>query len=143
MERCNARKRIVSRSLPLLLGCSIPIWNFAASDAASADAQFRNELQPILKQHCYACHGDGEKKGNVAFDSDTALKDQALWLKVLKNVRAGLMPPKEKPRLSLEERGRLENWIKYDAFGIDPLNLYPGSVTVHRLNRVEYRNTVR
>ena len=37
----------------------------------------------------------------------------------------------------------LEDWIKYEAFGIDPKNPDPGRVTVRRLNRVEYRNTVR
>ena len=35
-------------------------------------------------------------------------------------VRAGLMPPKKKERLSAEEVGQLETWIKYTAFGIDP-----------------------
>ena len=38
---------------------------------------------------------------------------------------------------------QLERWIKYDVFAIDPANPDPGRVTVRRLNRVEYRNTVR
>src|SRR4029077_10098242 len=42
-----------------------------------------------------------------------------------------------------QEQARLENWIKYDVFGIDPSNPDPGRVTVRRLNRVEYRNTVK
>ena len=37
----------------------------------------------------------------------------------------------------------LEDWIKYGAFGIDPEDPDPGRVTVRRLNRVEYRNTIR
>ena len=37
----------------------------------------------------------------------------------------------------------LEHWIKYGAFGIDPADPDPGRVTVRRLNRVEYRNTIR
>ena len=41
------------------------------------------------------------------------------------------------------ERRLLEDWIKYGAFGIEPTNSDPGRVTVRRLNRVEYRNTIR
>src|SRR5205085_3940995 len=38
---------------------------------------------------------------------------------------------------------RLQKRIKYDAFGIDPKKPDPGRVTIRRLNRVEYRNTIR
>lgn len=117
--------------------------NAAAADASTA---FRKDIQPLLTEYCYDCHGDGAKKGNVAFDelkSDDALLNHELWLKVLKNVRAGLMPPEKKPKPSAEERAKLEQWIKYSAFGLDVKNPDPGRVTVRRLNRVEYRNTIR
>ena len=113
---------------------------------ADAAAQFRKDIQPILTEYCSDCHADGAKKGNVAFDelkSDDALLNHDLWLKVLKNTRAGLMPPEKKPKPSAEERAKLEQWIKYSAFGIDSKNPDPGRVTVRRLNRVEYRNTIR
>jgi hypothetical protein len=111
-----------------------------------AAAQFRKDIQPILKEYCSDCHEDGAKKGGVAFDElkmDQSLLSQDLWLKTIRNTRAGLMPPQNKPRPSAEEQQKLEHWIKYSAFGIDPLNPDPGRVTVRRLNRVEYRNTVR
>src|SRR4028118_2276265 len=66
-----------------------------------------------------------------------------MWLGVLKTVRAGIMPPARKGQLSAAERAALEQWIKYRAFGIDPQNPDPGQVTLRRLNRVEYANTVR
>ncbi len=59
------------------------------------------------------------------------------------NTRAGLMPADKKPHLSATEQATLERWIKRDVFRIDPKNPDPGRVTVRRLNRVEYRNTVR
>ena len=34
-------------------------------------------------------------------------------------------------------------WIKYQALGIDRANPDPGRVTLRRLNRAEYRNTIR
>ena len=112
----------------------------------TARTQFRKEAQPILVSYCYDCHGDGMAKGNVAFDelkTDDALLNHDLWLKVLKNVRANIMPPVKKSRPTAQERKRLEHWIKTSAFGIDPQNPDPGRVTVRRLNRVEYRNTIR
>jgi hypothetical protein len=111
-----------------------------------AVAQFQTDVQPILREYCYDCHGDGMNKGKVAFDelkSDDAILDHELWTKAIKNVRAGLMPPQKKPRPTAEDQKRLENWIKYSAFGLDPNNPDPGRVTVRRLNRVEYRNTIR
>src|SRR5262249_42126282 len=42
-----------------------------------------------------------------------------------------------------EEQKVLERWIKYGAFGLDPKDPDPGRVTLRRLNRIEYRNTIR
>jgi hypothetical protein len=112
----------------------------------SAVSDYRNEISPILEDRCYECHGDGNDKGRVAFDelsSDEDILNRDLWLKVLKNTRAGLMPAEHKPRPTPEEQQKLEHWIKYEVFAIDPRNPDPGRVTVRRLNRVEYRNTVR
>lgn len=129
------------------LVAALALLGGSASGAESpAVAQFRKDVQPILKEFCYDCHADGTKKGDLAFDefkSDEALLHPDLWFNVLKNVRAGLMPPQKKPRPSVEEQQKLERWIKYAAFGIDPKNPDAGRVTVRRLNRVEYRNTVR
>ncbi len=66
-----------------------------------------------------------------------------MWWKTLKMLRAGLMPPKGKDRPSAEQVAALERWVKYTAFGIDPNDPDPGRVTLRRLNRTEYRNTVR
>jgi hypothetical protein len=109
--------------------------------------RFDEVVQPLLEDYCFACHGNGLKKGGVDLDglgSDEArLRDHELWRAVLKNVRAGIMPPSGEPRPSDEERTRLEDWIKFGAFGLDPAQPDPGRVTVRRLNRIEYRNTIR
>ncbi len=120
---------------------------FAAAAPADTTALFEKEVRPILEEHCFDCHGDGEKKGQVAFDAfgSTAelAKQTDLWMSVLTNVRAGLMPPAKEPRLPAAAQHVLEKWIKTGAFGFDPANPDPGRVTLRRLNRVEYRNTVR
>jgi mono/diheme cytochrome c family protein len=121
----------------------------AGAFASPAEIAFTERIEPLLKKHCYDCHGDGLQKGGVAFDdfasTAEAVASHSLWLAVLKNVRAGIMPPHEEgaPRPTDEEISELANWIKYQSFQIDPANPDPGRVTVRRLNRIEYRNTIR
>jgi hypothetical protein len=113
----------------------------------SAAQKFKKEIQPILVEYCYDCHGEGMDKGKVAFDAfktdEELIGKKDLWLAVLKNTRAGLMPPENKPRPSTAQQSVLERWIKYEAFGLDPRDPDPGRVTVRRLNRLEYKNTIR
>src|SRR6185436_10588539 len=128
--------------------CAVLALGPRASGAeAKAATHFRKDIQPILTEYCYDCHGDGMDKGSVVFDAfksdEELLGKRDLWWAVLKNLRAGIMPPAKKPRPPETEKRRLENWIKYEAFGIDPQDPDPGRVTIRRLNRVEYRNTIR
>lgn len=115
--------------------------------AAQKEIPFKENIEWILADYCFDCHGYGMEKGGVVLDEfatdDEARAKKDLWLRVLKNTRAGIMPPEDKPRPSPEEQARLEHWIKQEAFGVDPLFPDPGKVTVRRLNRVEYGNTVR
>jgi Protein of unknown function (DUF1588)/Protein of unknown function (DUF1587)/Protein of unknown function (DUF1592)/Protein of unknown function (DUF1585)/Protein of unknown function (DUF1595) len=120
----------------------------AATGASLPGAnEFHKNIWPLLETYCFDCHADGANKGNVAFDtfsSDQAiLGDRELWLKALKMLRANLMPPPKKIRPSSEQQEEIARWIKRDVFGLDPQNPDPGRVTIRRLNRVEYRNTVR
>ena len=110
-------------------------------------SEYRKDIEPIIKEYCYDCHGDGMDKGKVAFDEFDPDKDlgtsQDLWWRALKNLRAGMMPPPKKPHPSPEQIALIEGWIKARVFDSDPQNPDPGRVTIRRLNRVEYRNTVR
>src|SRR5437588_7975698 len=77
-----------------------------ASDDSAAE-RFVEEVEPVLIQYCYDCHGMAAKKGGVSLDEfangDEAVQAKSLWHKVLKNVRAGIMPPPGKPRPTAEE----------------------------------------
>lgn len=132
------------------LGVALAAWLVAPAAAGAAESaadRFRDRVEPILAEHCFACHGNGIKKGSVTLDDfadDSAILGRKdLWNSVLKNVRAGLMPPAGKPRPTVDEMKALEDWIKRDAFDLDPADPDPGRVTLRRLNRVEYRNTIR
>lgn len=121
---------------------------FAVNPFAGLDAEksFRAEVAPLVNQYCSDCHMDGVRKGGVALDefkTNEQLVEPALWLKVLKNLRSDIMPPPAKPQPNGVEKNRIESWIKTAVFQEDPHNPDPGRVTVRRLNRVEYRNTIR
>ena len=134
----------VRRKVPLLAALALGVPG--ALLARTAVQTYHSSIVPILEKHCYECHGDGYDKGKVAFDqleTDPQILKPELWVRVLLNTRAGLMPAERKPRLSPAEQATLERWIKYEVFAIDPANPDPGRVTMRRLNRVEYRNTVR
>ena len=146
-KACPAASRRIGRlAAAWLVGWCALDWRACGADHA-VPARYSEDVQPILEQYCYGCHGLGAKKGGVALDqfadAKAALSTPQLWHTVLKNVRSGIMPPADKPQPSAEDRRLLEDWIKHGALGIDPKDPDPGRVTVRRLNRVEYRNTIR
>ncbi len=137
---CATSRRALGVIVILL---TLPLTGFTAEPALEV---FNREIKPMLDEHCYGCHGGGIDKGGVTLDEfSTAaeLKDHPLWLRALKNVRSGIMPPATEPHLPSAEAAKLVEWIKRQAFELDPAKPDPGHVTVRRLNRAEYRNTVR
>ncbi|MDF1859717.1 MAG: PSD1 and planctomycete cytochrome C domain-containing protein [Verrucomicrobiales bacterium] len=106
-------------------GLSLILAAFGSAHAAES-LTFEKDVRPILKTHCFHCHGeDGEKKGGLDVrlarflakggKSGPALiaskSDESHLLEVLKS---GEMP-KEKPRLSDAEIGKVEQWIAQGA----------------------------
>lgn len=131
-------------SLALIPACAT--LGLAPLTMAQDPSVYEKEIRPILSEHCFDCHADGADKGGVSFDEaggfGALMGQTALWVHVLKNVRSDLMPPAKKPRLSPADQEKLLTWIKRTALKLDPQNPDPGRVTLRRLNRVEYRNTI-
>jgi hypothetical protein len=120
---------------------------FAASAfAAAPTTNYEKEIVPLLENYCYDCHGEGTKKGGFALDGykslDAHLRDTETWFNIWKNVQAQLMPPADKTQPAAADRERLLHWIERAVFKVDPANPDPGRVTIRRLNREEYRNTI-
>jgi hypothetical protein len=119
----------------------------AAGEPSTAE-RFAKEVTPFLTKHCYACHGNGKRKADLALDAfrdeQTILENRDVLENVLDMVRSGEMPPKPRPRPWAKETekalGALDDILaQYDCDG--PHNV--GRVTIRRLNRAEYNNTIR
>jgi len=137
---------MVLRTLAVSLGL-LAVSELSRAKEASQGALYPKPVEHVLTTYCFDCHGEGMQKGKVAFDQfesrDAMLARRDVWLMALKNLRAGIMPPEKKARPDAAEQHALEEWIKGQVFQIDPRNPDPGRVTIRRLNRVEYRNTIR
>ena len=114
---------------------------------ADPAGQWQREIVPILENYCYDCHADGAKKGDFsldAFASIAAMQSRRdIWKRVRENLAYELMPPINKDQPSPDERKKLIDWIDAAVFPVDPRHPDPGRVTLRRLNRYEYQNTLR
>ncbi len=135
------------RSLSLLIGILFLPFLFVAAESQSAGEKEYQAIEPILVEGCYDCHGDGASKGDFALDDFDRVEDFLgefdPWFEVWKSVRSNLMPPADKPQLTPDERTKLLDFIEKDVFKIDHDNPDPGRVTIRRLNREEYRYTIK
>ena len=138
----------VGRQAPSLPPQPTPPTNKLAATETAKKPIFARDVQPILAKYCAACHGPEKARGNVRFDSykddATALKNPKLWEKVADNLRSATMPPPKKPQPTPQELDALNTWIDVAVFKVDcngPKD--PGRVTIRRLNRSEYNNTIR
>ncbi|MEW4491022.1 DUF1592 domain-containing protein [Thalassoglobus sp. JC818] len=118
------------------------------SDATkSVNDQYRRDVLPILEKYCFGCHGYGASEGNLSFDElssgSSVAMDVMSWWSVLKNVRSDVMPPDGEDQPSDSEKHVLSDWIINRVFSLDRDAADPGPGTLRRLNRQEYRNTIR
>ncbi|HEY7156316.1 MAG TPA: DUF1592 domain-containing protein, partial [Gemmataceae bacterium] len=112
------------------------------------EASFSRDVVPFLKQHCYRCHGNGKDRGDLALDKykddESILKDRKVWENVQHMIRTGEMPPKKRPRPSAAETQGVLGAIDAVFAQADCGRTHnPGRVTLHRLNKTEYNNTIR
>jgi hypothetical protein len=99
--------------------------------------------QALLDQYCLTCHNDRLNTGGLSLQGLPIDGHAETWEKVIRKVRAGMMPPagaKRPERAALDAfAGSIENAIDRAAAA----NPNPGRAPLHRMNRVEYENAIR
>ncbi|MBT6154369.1 MAG: DUF1592 domain-containing protein [Planctomycetaceae bacterium] len=112
-------------------------------------ALYQKTIRPFLKKYCYECHGPKEETEGVAFhkfnDLPSVLASRKVWEKTLRQIEAGAMPPDDHDaQPTAAERKQVVAWLDKALFDVDcELVDDPGRVTIRRLNRTEYNNTIR
>ncbi len=120
----------------------------AGGQQAGGQVSFRTAVVPVLTKYCTGCHGSTKPKAGLNLgsfrDETSARSNRKAWERVKEYVEGGLMPPEDRPQPSREELAQLTGWIK-SALKADECGrtFDPGRVTIRRLNRAEYNNTIR
>ena len=115
---------------------------------AELDRQMVEDVKPLLATYCLSRHTGEDAKGDVRLDQLASTKGVVTGVDDLRMLRemisTGEMPPKKKPQPSEHERLRLTQWADA-AISYVPVDakVDPGWFTIHRLNRNEYRATLR
>lgn len=120
----------------------------AVADESTRRQQFQDELVPLLRTYCYDCHGAEDGEGGLSLEADDTaqklLKGRNHWMRAKAQVQLGTMPPTDADPMDPTTRQRMVDLIDDLANAVDCVrNPNAGKVTLRRLNRAEYRNTVR
>lgn len=133
-------------SLLVLILCALGVRSVLSQDSlldSSAAAAIKT-----LSTYCYDCHQGDEAEGGIQvdfFETEGKLEDRVeLVEKIIRVLKEQEMPPAEGEQPSTEERFAALQWIqgRLDDFDCGTISR-PGRVTMRRLNRVEYDNTIR
>jgi mono/diheme cytochrome c family protein len=147
MAQPMRRRRLLT--LPLaLLACGLLLPRAAAAPAEVAPSGFARSAVPFLETHCLRCHGEKVKKANLALnlyrDEKAVARDRKTWERVLHMVEEGEMPPSGRPRPPAADVEAFTRTVRAAFEQADrAARPDPGHVTVRRLNRTEYSNTIR
>ena len=118
---------------------------------ALCQAEFVKDIKPLLERYCFKCHGNKRAKAEVNLEAfgtrPDFSRDGRTWEKVHHVLHQREMPPEKKPQPTEDERILLTEFIDAQLAKFDCSNpavpVNPGRVTLRRLNRSEYNNTVR
>ncbi|HTS65377.1 MAG TPA: DUF1592 domain-containing protein [Candidatus Acidoferrales bacterium] len=117
--------------------------------AASVDsAGFETKVRPVLVSRCSGCHNASLRSGDLNLapylDAATVSSERPTWEKILRKIEAGEMPPKGAARPSQAQIADLTAFLHSEFARADAaIKPDPGRVVARRLNRTEYRNSIR
>ncbi len=108
---------------------------------------FENDIRPLLEEYCFRCHGEEKQKGDVQLSSfhtkRMLIEEHRLWQEVIHQIKSEEMP-EEEPLPTPADRALLVDWLEQTLNEIDWSEVRnPGRVTMPRLTKTEYNNTLR
>ena len=118
----------------------------AVGSVAAVPLVTEASARKLLDQYCVGCHNDRTKASNFSLEKADLAKageHPEIWERVIRKMRAGMMPPPGLPRPSLVSYERTRDWFETQMDRAGAARPSAGSVVLHRLNRTEYTNAVR
>jgi Protein of unknown function (DUF1592)/Protein of unknown function (DUF1588)/Protein of unknown function (DUF1587)/Protein of unknown function (DUF1585)/Protein of unknown function (DUF1595)/Planctomycete cytochrome C len=118
----------------------------AARPQAGAVPTPASSSRAVVDRYCVTCHNERLKTGGLMLDKvdlTDVPANAAVWEKVIRKVRAGMMPPPGAPRPEPAVRERLIASLEAPLDQAARAHPNPGRPLVHRLNRAEYANAIR
>jgi hypothetical protein len=118
----------------------------AAAPQKSAVARTPATERAVLDQYCVTCHNDRSRTANFSLqklDLSKVGDEPEVWEKVVRKLRAGVMPPPGVRRPPLPEYEGLRDFLETEIDRKAAAHANPGEVLLHRLNRAEYANAIR
>lgn len=109
---------------------------------------YQDQVRPFLSRHCLECHSGEKPKGDFRLDQLGSnlndAKNRQQWEGILNRLKAGEMPPKDKPQPPEDQTRVVTGWIGDQVRAAEAARrAAQGRVVLRRLNRTEYQNTLR
>ena len=119
----------------------------AVNGAAPDEEGYRERVTPFLRKHCLRCHGPEKPQGEFRVDKqlpnaflDASAKEK--WGEVVNVLNSHEMPPEKEPQPAASETAAVVDWITAQIARAE-LVRRDRQIVLRRLNRDEYRNTLR
>ena len=114
---------------------------------APPEARFPEKHRTFFKTHCLACHDSETKEGKVDLENlsfrITSIEQAELWQKVLNALNSGEMPPEDSEQPDNTEKADfLDDLAQTMVTARQALSDSGGNITIRRLNRREYSNSI-
>jgi hypothetical protein len=118
------------------------------SPSLPADTSGVSSLQrALVDRYCVTCHNDRLHRGELRLSGlnlDAVAGDAPVWEKVVRKLRAGLMPPPGSPRPDKASYDGFASWLESELDRAAAAHPNPGRTeALHRLNRTEYHHAIR
>lgn len=121
----------------------------AADDALEPDRQgYQNIVAPFFRSHCDRCHSGDEPKAEFSTSAATLVNDfsdpamRSRWREIVNVLNSHEMPPEKEPQPKSADVGSVVDWITAQTIRAEVAKR-ERAVVLRRLNRSEYRNTIR
>ena len=141
---------IIGVGLALVLGCQSQVLSQrgAVATATLPETQpIAESSRQILDTYCVTCHNERLNTAELTLDVANVEAPETspeVWERVIRRLRTGTMPPPGMRRPGPDTYDELASYLETELDAAWPANADPGRISaIHRLNRTEYKNSVR